>query len=79
MCLVATGVWSAGQGTNITSACFLSCLYETLLGNSSAAPPVPPMTREAIMAPFVRSFESKDGASGGCPDVHQELLPEPSW
>ena len=35
----------AGQGTNISSACFLTCLFETLLGNSTTgASPSPPHT-----------------------------------
>jgi len=60
------------QGTNITSACFLTCLFETLLGNSTTG--IKPMTRDEIMDPFVKSFESKDHANGGCADVHVPTL-----
>lgn len=61
-----------GQGKNVTSACFLTCLFETLLGNSTSG--IKPMTRDAIIAPFVKSFESKDPSNGGCADVH---VPKP--
>lgn len=64
--------WTAcpsNQGTNISSACFLTCLFETLLGNSTTG--LKPMSRQEIIAPFVKSFDSEDRAQGGCPSVHK--------
>ena len=55
------------QGTNFPSACFLGCLFETLLGNATATPKVPAMTREEIMDPFVAAFGPP--SKGGCPDA----------
>eukprot|EP00040_Diaphanoeca_grandis_P040022 m.260964 g.260964 ORF g.260964 m.260964 type:complete len:572 (+) comp40978_c0_seq1:110-1825(+) len=55
------------DATNSSSACFLSCLYETLLGNKTTG--LKPMSREEIVAPFLHSFESADVHNGGCPDV----------
>ena len=52
------------QPTNATTPCFLRCLFETMVGNATAAPPVhatPPSVIE-------RAFESAF-AEGGCPEV----------
>ena len=56
------------QGNNITSACFLGCLFfETVLGNANATPEVSALTREEIMDPFVAAFGPPSKA--GCPDA----------
>jgi hypothetical protein len=48
---------------NVTSLCAVSCLFTTLLGNTSSG--VRP-TREGIVQPFADAF--KPLAEGGCGD-----------
>jgi len=55
------------QGKNVSSACFLKCLFNTMLGNSTEG--VKPMTKAAIVHPFTQSFKSSDPAKGGCVSV----------
>ena len=61
--------WEACTGTtgsNITQPCFLSCLFDTILGNATLG--VKPMTATGVAAAFVKAFEP--AAEGGCPTVH---------
>ena len=55
------------DGKNITSTCFIACLFQTMLGNSTVSPPIPMMSTDAIVKPFVDSFLPL--AQGGCPVV----------
>ena len=62
--------------TDEDSDCFIRCLFETLVGNSSASPPLPPTPREVIVDAFEAAF-----APGGCtqvPDCPKPCLP-PCW
>ena len=55
--------WSAcPEPSNRTSACYLECLFETLVGNSTKG--IRAMTREEITKPFVDAFKTEQ--SGGC-------------
>ena len=66
------------QGTNITSACYLECLFDTMIGNSTAKPPVKPMTPAHITAAFLKSFHSDKPSEGGCLTVKQPKPTPPS-
>jgi len=57
------------------SDCWIGCLFETLSGNTSAVPVIPPIAPQVIMRAFEKSFESSDPATGGCPEVAP--CPEP--
>lgn len=60
------GCWQAcPHPGNRTTACYLDCLFTTILGNSSRG--VMPMKREQVVDPFVAAFRPE--AEGGCPDV----------
>ena len=52
-----TGCGAAAH--NVSSACFIGCLFETLDG----------MSKAAIVAPFEQAFHSEDPAEGGCAEV----------
>ena len=58
--------WEACPGTNITQSCFLSCLFDTILGNATLG--VRPMPATGVAAAFVKAFEP--AAEGSCPTVH---------
>ena len=45
---------------NVTSPCFIDCLFGTLSGN---------MTKEQIVAPFEQAFSEEDPSLGGCPEI----------
>jgi len=67
--------WKAcpdGQGTNTSSVCYLDCLFETILGNSTTG--IQPMEAEALTKPFEDAFTQPLNA-GGCQAVH---APKPS-
>ena len=51
----------------MTALCPVSCLFETMLGNATAVPPVPAMAKEEVVQPFMDSF--KPVGEGGCPDA----------
>lgn len=55
------------QPTNRSSTCWIRCLFETLTGNATRVPPVPPMSRDAIVQAFEGAFEPE--AAGGCEQV----------
>eukprot|EP01052_Picozoa_sp_SAG31_P029752 SAG31_NODE_2985_length_4812_cov_3.398517_3_plen_301_part_00 len=55
------------QPTNVSSACYLHCLFDTMVGNDTATPPVPAIAAADIVDAFTKSFA--DEASGGCPSV----------
>lgn len=55
------------QPTNSSSACYLHCFFDTMVGNDQAKPPVPAMDPQAIVAPFVAAFD--DESKGGCASV----------
>jgi len=55
------------QPDNITSDCWIQCLFETIIGNTSTTPPVPPMSRDTIVGAFEGSFAPVE--QGGCPEV----------
>ena len=60
--------WSAcPQPNNMTSTCWIQCLFETLAGNATKG--IAPMTKEQVVAPFLQSFASDDPAKGGCVEV----------
>jgi len=48
---------------NRTTACFLSCLFETILGNSTAG--IKPLTKQQVVQPFLDAFRTEQ--DGGCP------------
>lgn len=50
--------------TNTSSACYLHCFFDTMVGNSSAG--IPKMNGADVLAPFVASFASDDPGKGGC-------------
>ena len=56
------------SGANITTPCFLECLFTTILGNATQK--VSPMSREEIGDAFKGAFAPV--ADGGCPTVHVE-------
>ena len=62
--------------TDDASDCFIRCLFETLTGNATASPPLPPTPRQVIIDAFEAAF-----APGGCPpvpDCPKPCLP-PCW
>lgn len=46
---------------NSTSACYIHCLFDTLVGGS--------MSKQQIVYPFEQAFNSADPADSGCPEV----------
>lgn len=52
------------QPANMSSACYLHCLFDTMVGNATATPPVPAMPAADIIAPFTAAFKPD-----GCPSV----------
>jgi hypothetical protein len=59
--------WQAcpvGQGHNQSSACWLDCFFDTVLGNASSG--LRPMHKTELVAPFLQAFASKDPSNGGC-------------
>lgn len=54
------------QGKNVSSLCFIKCLFETLVGNKTSE--VPPMSREKLINIFESSFDSSN-KDFGCPQV----------
>lgn len=52
-----------------TSDCWVQCLFETIVGNATKSPPLPPTPKAVIVRAFEQSFESDSPAKGGCADV----------
>ena len=52
---------------NEKTACYATCFAQTINGNVTAG--IPPMAKEAIIAPFSAAFASSVASKGGCPDV----------
>jgi len=52
-----------------TSDCWVQCLFETMVGNATKSPPLPPTPKAVIVRAFEQSFESDSPAKGGCADV----------
>merc|ERR1711957_303407 len=58
--------WKAcPQPTNQSSACWLECLFDTMVGNETKG--IAALTKEEITAPFAQAF--MDEKDGGCPAV----------
>jgi hypothetical protein len=53
------------QPTNRSSACFLDCLFQTMLGNETLK--IAPMNPSTVSAAFEGAFRSDQ--KGGCPQV----------
>ena len=51
------------------SDCWVQCLFETIVGNATKSPPLPPTPKAVIVRAFEQSFESDSPAKGGCADV----------
>jgi hypothetical protein len=51
---------------NMTSSCWINCLFNVLSGNDQTNPP---MSREEVLAPFEASFATDDPSQGGCPTI----------
>eukprot|EP00038_Savillea_parva_P008250 m.175677 g.175677 ORF g.175677 m.175677 type:complete len:458 (-) comp14036_c0_seq1:201-1574(-) len=49
-----------------TSACYTVCYASAINGNTSMVPPLTPMEKNDVIAPFLHAF----GDSGGCPALH---------
>mmetsp|Transcript_71397 Transcript_71397/g.99158 ORF Transcript_71397/g.99158 Transcript_71397/m.99158 type:complete len:240 (-) Transcript_71397:6-725(-) len=62
-----------GQGKNVSSACYLDCLFETILGNSTSG--VPSMNASLLVDAFSGAF-TKPVGEGGCQAVHQTTIDE---
>lgn len=58
------------EAENRTSACFLTCLFDTILGNATTG--LKGMTRDEIVKPFEKAFSSAVPAEGGCSSVKPE-------
>ena len=67
----------ATQAQNRSAACFLDCLFETILGNATTGrAPVP---AAVIATAFADAIGKSDPAEGGCPLVRRPPpSPEPS-
>ena len=50
---------------NRTTACYLDCLFQTLIGNATIG--IHPMSRKEIVAPFEKAFLPVE--QGGCPEA----------
>lgn len=55
---------SPADQNNQSSACYLHCFFDSMVGNSSAG--IPKMKAEDVIAPFIASFTSDDPKKGGC-------------
>ena len=65
---VAPACFSAcPQPSNQTSACYLHCLFDTMIGNSSSGKRVGGMSPDDIVKPFVDAFAEPE--AGGCPSA----------
>merc|ERR1712096_287321 len=64
------------QPQNQSSACYLHCLFDTMLGklDPKTHKRVGGMTKEAIVGAFVTSFTSSDPEAGGCPSAVASLV-----
>ena len=63
------------------SKCWTVCFFETLVGNTTATPPLPPTPRALILNAFENSFNIAEISKGGCPDIppcRDPCLP-PCW
>eukprot|EP00038_Savillea_parva_P002763 m.117545 g.117545 ORF g.117545 m.117545 type:complete len:165 (+) comp10944_c0_seq4:168-662(+) len=63
--------WAAcpeDERTNITSACYLDCVFETILGNSTTG--VPAMAPSELTTAFENAF-TQPVSNGGCEAVHR--------
>lgn len=45
------------EPTNTKSPCYIQCLFETLVGNKSAVPPVPATSKDLIIDAFEAAFD----------------------
>ena len=59
------------------SFCWIECFFETIVGNSSATPPLPPTNRSLILDAFTSAFAK----GSGCPEVPDCPAPclPPCW
>jgi len=64
-----------GDPDDHTTDCWISCLFETLVGNLSSTPIIKPMQKQEIVEAFEASFSSSDRDKGGCEEVPP--CPEP--
>lgn len=55
------------QPTNTSSECWINCLFETIVGNATATPPVPSMQKAELIGAFEGAFA--DEAEGGCAEL----------
>lgn len=58
--------WEAcPQPSNRSSACYLECLFDTMIGNETKG--IPALSKQQVTAPFVQAFKTEE--EGGCPVV----------
>ena len=62
------------QPTNTSSVCYVECMLQTITaatttnqGNTAVVEVG--MTREELLTPFEKAFETEDPVKGGCPNV----------
>lgn len=63
--------WTAcpgNEGKNVSSACYLDCLFQTILGNTTAG--IPSMDATVLEKTFSDAFTMPVG-QGGCQAVHK--------
>ena len=60
------------------SDCWIQCFFETLVGNTTTAPPVPPTPRALIVGAFEAAFDTSAGGCPAVPDCPSPCLP-PCW
>lgn len=60
---------SAADREDATSGCFVTCIFQQMLGKSPSFPHLAHsgMSRSEMVAPWLASFESEDPTKGGCP------------
>jgi len=58
---------TVSERTDFGSDCYTECLFDVILGNETAAPP---MTKQQLMAPWEAAFAP---GTGGCPTITPQL------
>ena len=59
---------------NTTSDCFVTCIFQRMLGKSTSFPNLThaAMTPAELVAPWIQGFETEDVTKGGCPAIKHD-------
>lgn len=65
---------TAAEREDATSSCYVTCIFQRLLGKSTSFPNATHagMSAAEMVAPWLAGFESEDPAKGGCPALKHD-------